>query len=147
MKPFSIFLTTGLVFIAAGFLLYGSNSQAPQLKVAASEVNFEICSYANFSDINLQTARQQKQKTVLFFAASGWCQSCSYLENELQARKPEIPADTTVLRVNYDSDIQTNQKYSVTSQHTLVVLDSNGQELSRWVGGDFDHFLEKLKGI
>ena len=84
---------------------------------------------------------------MLFFAATSWCQSCSKLDHELIENISNIPSDTTVLKVDFDNDQAMNNKYSVTAQHTLVVLDSQGNELKRWLGGGFEQFLQETQTI
>ncbi len=112
----------------------------------AVELQFELDNYVQFSESTLQSSKARGQ-SLLFFAATGWCQTCSELENEIVARAPEIPSGMTVLKVDYDNDTEMNRKYGVTMQHTLVLLDSNGAEITRWAGGNFDAMLKKLSEI
>lgn len=65
---------------------------------------------------------------VLFFHAS-WCPSCRALEGDIQANLSAIPADTHLLKVDYDSATDLRQKYGVTRQHTLVVVDAAGNKI------------------
>ncbi len=72
-------------------------------------------------------------KVVLFFRAS-WCPSCKALNADIQAHLSEIPAGVTILDVDYDSSTDLKKKYAVATQHTLVQVDANGNELKKWVG-------------
>ena len=113
---------------------------------ASNKLLFELANYLNYSEQN-QAHAQSQGTTVLFFAATRWCQTCSLLEEEIIHNTKLIPQKTTILKVDYDQDLTRNKQFGVTSQHTLIVLDKNGTELKRWVGGDFNHLLKELKTI
>jgi len=142
MKPFNILIIISLIIIFGSFVFFKNgfnNSMAT--KVQTSELRMDMLNYLDYSDGALANT-QRKGKSVLFFAATTWCQTCSALEEEIIERQAEIPEGVTILKVDYDNDKAMNQKYVVTSQHTLVVLDENGKELKRWLGGGFDTLLQ-----
>lgn len=70
---------------------------------------------------------------VLFFRAS-WCPTCRTLDADIKAHLSEIPANLTILDVNYDDSAALKQKYSVTYQHTFVQVDANGDLIKKWSG-------------
>lgn len=145
MKPFNVFITISLIVILGGFVFFKDGFNKVQSKpIEQTELLMDIPGYLNYSDNALATS-QLKGKSVLFFAATRWCQSCSELEKEIIEGQSEIPTDVTILKVDYDNDKAMNQKYGVTSQHTLVVLDKDGQEVKRWLGGDFNALLQQIK--
>lgn len=147
MKPFNIFITLAVVTILGGFLVFRNGFNQTQSKsVDQSELRMDMLNYLDYSDDTLANA-EKKGRSVLFFAATTWCQTCSVLEEEIIERQAEIPGDITILKVDYDNDKAMNQKWAVTSQHTLVVLDQNGQEVKRWLGGGFDTLLQQLEEI
>lgn len=117
----------------------------PEPQVAAP-VNFDMENYVNYSAAAVTNAEQRGQ-ALLFFAATAWCQTCSALEEEIVERTAEIPTGLTILKVDYDNDKEMKRKYGVTVQHTLVLLDKNGAELKRWVGGDFNNMLREVGKI
>ena len=78
-------------------------------------------------------------KTVLFFHAD-WCPTCVRLEKDIMSG--EIPADLTILNVNFDTYTDLKKKYGVTSQTTLVQVDSAGNELKKWLGWDLESIVE-----
>lgn len=147
MKPFNIFIAISLIIILSGFVFFRNGfSQVEKTSSEQSELRMDMLNYLDYSNETLANA-QKKGTSVLFFAATTWCQTCSALEEEIIERQAEIPKDVTILKVDYDNDKAMNQKYSVTSQHTLVVLDKNGQEVKRWLGGGFDTLLQELEKI
>lgn len=80
--------------------------------------------------------------TVIFFAAT-WCPSCVAADRNLVSA--EIPNGITILKADYDSEIDLRREYGVTSQHTFVSVDAEGKQLRKWVGGTtIDDIIEKL---
>ena len=147
MKPFNIFIAMSLIVILGGFVFFKDGFDKVQSKpIAQVDLRMDIPGYLDYSDTTLATTRL-KGKSVLFFAATRWCQTCLGLEKEIIERNAEIPSDVTILKVDYDNDKVMNQKYAVTSQHTLVILDKDGKEVKRWVGGGFDSLLQELEKI
>ena len=147
MKPFNILIIISLIIIFGGFVFFKNGfNNFTTTKTQTSELRMDMLNYLDYSDGALANA-QRKGKSVLFFAATTWCQTCLELEKEIIERQAEIPEGVTILKVDYDNDKAMNQRYGVTSQHTLVVLDKNGQEVKRWLGGGFDTLLQQLKTI
>jgi len=79
-------------------------------------------------------------KVVLFFNAS-WCPTCKAIDADIKASLSDIPANTLIMSVDYDSSKDLKVKYGVTTQHTFVQVDADGNSLNKWVGGDT---LEKV---
>ena len=90
-------------------------------------------------------AMAEDGKVVLFFKAS-WCPTCRALDGDIKASLGDIPAGVTILEVDYDKSGDLKQKYGVTTQHTLVQVDSQGTLLNKWSGGNtLESVVEKLK--
>jgi hypothetical protein len=49
------------------------------------------------------------------------------------------------LKTDYDSNNELKKKYGVTYQHTFVQIDSNGNMITKWNGGDIDTLKQNLK--
>lgn len=143
---FNWFLTISLIFIAAGFFFFKDSFTANQnLKSNSNnpEILMDMMNYLDYSEGNLKLA-QAHGRTVLFFAATLWCQTCSQLDKEIKERSGSLPPDVTILKVDYDNDKATKAKYGVTTQHTLIQIDSDGNEIKRWIGGNFDALVQNL---
>src|SRR3989344_108210 len=97
--------------------------------------------YIEYSEENLANALQN-ERVVLYFWAP-WCSTCSVLDDELMERSSELHDDVTIIKVNFDTQKDLKQKYFVTTQHALVQIDRNGNEIDKWVGVDVD-FLKKM---
>lgn len=72
-------------------------------------------------------------KVVLFFRAS-WCPTCRTLDADIKGNLDDIPGGVHILDVNYDDSTSLKQKYGVTYQHTLVQVDSSGNQITKWTG-------------
>lgn len=72
--------------------------------------------------------------TVVLFFHANWCPSCRGLENDLNANLERFPANTHILKLDYDSETDLKKKYGVIRQHTLVVVDTNGVEIKKLTG-------------
>lgn len=95
-------------------------------------------------------ASSANTRRVLFFYAN-WCPTCRPADASFTKNLAQIPADVTLIRVNYN-DTETDQaekdlakKYGVTYQHTFVQIDANGNELTKWNGGQIGELLSNLK--
>lgn len=104
--------------------------------------------YVEYSNIVLENTSSTRR--ILFFYAS-WCPTCRPTDANLKANEDKIPEDVTVIRVNYN-DPETDQgekdlakKYGITYQHTFVQIDSSGQEIVKWNGGQLTELLANIK--
>jgi thiol-disulfide isomerase/thioredoxin len=79
-------------------------------------------------------AKAEKGDVVLFFHAS-WCPSCRGLSSDIESNMSSIPEGVTILKVDYDKEVELKKKYGVTSQHTLVQVDKDGNLIKKWSGG------------
>jgi len=150
MKSFNILITASLILIVAGFVFFKDGFKGAQNTAAETsdspKLLMDVMSYTDYSSAALNNA-QLKGTSVLFFAATTWCQTCSELEKEIIERIDEVPSNITILKVDYDNDKEMNAKWGVTSQHTLIVLDENGQEVKRWIGGGLDTLFQQINEI
>lgn len=76
-------------------------------------------------------AKADSGDVVLFFRAA-WCPTCRALDADIRSNLGDIPEGVTILDVNYDNSTALKQKYGVTYQHTLVQVDSEGNQITKW---------------
>jgi thiol-disulfide isomerase/thioredoxin len=79
-------------------------------------------------------ANAEAGNVVLFFRA-GWCPTCRTVDADIKANMNNIPANLTILDVDYDKSSDLKKKYGVTTQHTFVQVDSKGNLIKKWMGG------------
>lgn len=77
---------------------------------------------------------------VLFFHAP-WCPQCRALEKSIE--EGQIPENTTIIKVDYDTNQRLRQEYGVTIQTTLVRVDDQAKLVKKYVAYD-DPSLETL---
>ena len=86
-------------------------------------------------------------QTRVYFFHAGWCPSCRSLDRDINANLDRIPEGVILFKIDYDTSNDLKRRYGVTYQHTLVVVDADGELVHTWNGGDFDRLLDELEGI
>lgn len=98
--------------------------------------------YEDYSSEKISMATTGKM--VLFFHAD-WCPFCRSLDQNLQSNLENIPEGISILKVDYDTSQDLRVKYGVTTQHTFVQVDENGNEIAQWTGSsNLDELLLKI---
>jgi thioredoxin 1 len=88
--------------------------------------------YESYSANKISMA--QTGDVVIFFHAS-WCPSCRALNSDIEKNVSSLPQGLVVLKADYDKETELKKKYGVTSQHTLVQVDKDGNLIKKWTGG------------
>jgi thiol-disulfide isomerase/thioredoxin len=78
---------------------------------------------------------------LLFFHAP-WCPQCRDLEADIKDN--DIPTGVTIIKVDYDTNQSLRQKYGVTVQTTVVLIDDEGNLVRKFVAYD-DPSLKSIK--
>lgn len=91
-----------------------------------------VGSYVAYSADKLAMA--ETGDVVIFFYAP-WCPSCRGLNSDIEQNISSIPAGVTILKIDYDTSTELKKKYGVTTQHTLVQVDKDGNLIKKWSGG------------
>ena len=99
--------------------------------VNSNGVNIAAGSYDAYTPEKLAFA--ETGNVVLFFSAS-WCPSCRALDKDIKENLSNIPTDLKILEIDYDNSQELKQKYGVTTQHTLVQVNKDGNMISKWSG-------------
>jgi thiol-disulfide isomerase/thioredoxin len=89
--------------------------------------------YEEYSPEKLERANDGD--VVIFFHAA-WCSSCKALEANINSSLGEIPEGVTILKADFDEDVELKEKYGVKIQHSFVQVDANGEAIAKWVGGN-----------
>lgn len=104
-----------------------------QMEMPSQDAAMEVSgSFEAYSPEKL--ARAEEGPVVLAFLAD-WCPSCRAVENSITSQLDEIPADLTILKLDYDTETELKKKYSITTQHSFVRVDAEGNALDSWKGG------------
>lgn len=136
-----VLVITGILFFRSkeNCQAFGSHCVTPTVE-SVSQISPH---YYWYTQQNLEASLKNHEKVVLFFYAP-WCGTCSTLDEELIQHSERLAPGITVLKVQYDKDSYMKKKYGVVVQHTLVLLDDSGNEVSKWVGGDIRELNGKI---
>lgn len=96
-----------------------------------------VGAYTGYSASAVTVALAEKKNVILFFHAS-WCPTCKSADKNFLSETP--PANTVVLKVDFDSNIELRKKYGVTYQHTFVSL--NADETLKKKASGVSHFAD-----
>lgn len=99
-------------------------------------------SYIDYSASAYEAA--QGKTRVLFFHAK-WCPTCKIANEDFNSNLDKIPQNVVLFKVDYDSEKALKEKYSITYQHTFVLVDDNGQAIKKWSGGGTDELISNIK--
>lgn len=134
-----------VIAIAAGFgyLLIQDEASAPETQMATEPVSPSTTSIQPGAYVYYQESliADTPGTKVLFFHAP-WCPQCRQLESEIKVGP--LPDNTTVFKVDYDTNQSLRQKYGVSLQTTLVQIDDQGNLVKKYVAYD-DPTLDSLK--
>lgn len=113
----------------------------PTPEVSEQEIVSQVALAGTFSEYDASLVGTT-DNTVVFFHAD-WCASCKALEAGIS--KETIPEGLTILKADFDTDLELRKRYGVVSQHTLVTVDGDGNLLKKWAGGNtLESITEKL---
>jgi len=93
-----------------------AQSSTQKLVEELEQVEITNSNYQNYSS----TLIGNTQHTVIFFHAD-WCPSCSAAEEGILAG--DIPENLTILKADFDTQLELREKYRVVAQHTFVSVD------------------------
>ena len=79
---------------------------------------------------------QYVDKDIVLFFKAAWCPSCRALDNDIKSNLGDIPENVVLLELDYDTETELKKKYKVTTQHTLVQVDTEGNLINKWSGGN-----------
>ena len=135
-----------IVVLGGGYLLLNYNNPADYTnnvptfedlsKTENENSNKSVSVSLNYLDYSESfLTRANEGKVVLFFKAN-WCPTCNALDKDVLKNLNKIPEDVTILKVDYDVASDLKKKYEVVTQHTMVQVDAQGNEITKWVGGN-----------
>jgi thioredoxin 1 len=161
MRNFLLLIAGVIVLLILGVVSYTvinkKDTQNPLVTVFPTSTPIETntpsvqestLSYLPYSKDTFDSAAVERR--VLFFYAD-WCPTCRPADKNFSENINQIPDDVTLIRVNYnDQDTEQEEKdlakkYNVTYQHTFVQIDQNGNEVTKWNGGQIEELLSKIK--
>ena len=149
-KKVLLIIVSIVVVIGAGviYLLSNNKAEAPEETVSQTTVQQEQAEpiannnqsqaepskqageYLAFSEQAFNSSTNQR---ILFFHAP-WCPQCRDLDKDISANT--VPAGVTIFKTDFDSSQDLKKKYGVTQQTTVVLVDSSGNLVKKFVAYD-----------
>jgi len=149
MKKYLLPLALSAIIVLGGCSQANSSSDAMSSakspSSATSHSDSASQSYITYDQYQASKDKYADSKVVLFFNAK-WCPACRAINEALTSDPGKIPAKTTVVSVDYDQHTDLRQRYGVTTQHTFVQIDTNGEKTRQWVSTSVDALLKELQG-
>ena len=149
MKKYLLPLALSAIIVLGGCSQANSSSDAmssaKSSSSATSHSDSASQSYITYDQYQASKDKYADSKVVLFFNAK-WCPACRAINEALTSDPGKIPAKTTVVSVDYDQHTDLRQRYGVTTQHTFVQIDPNGEKTRQWVSTSVDALLKELQG-
>jgi len=86
-----------------------------------------------------------KTRRVVYFFAADWCELCQGDLHLFRTRTGEIPADVTLVLVDFDNADELRLKYGIPLQDVFLQIDAEGRKKTLWVGGGLKSLQTKIK--
>jgi len=126
--------------------------------LTASHASFAAGGWTDDYDKALAQAKAEKKLVLLDFTGSDWCGWCIKIDKEVFSKQDfktfakanlvpvtlDFPRGKKLPKKTVDQNSKLKGEFKVSGFPTLVLLDGEGKELSRW-GGYSVKFLEDLK--
>ena len=140
IKTISVFFA--VIILVGGVTFYiNSIQKSPypkQQEIQTNSTTKANSRYISYSSSSFAGAADRKR--VLFFHAV-WCPLCKTANDEFTQKNDQIPDDVVVFKTDYDTEKELKAKYTITYQHTFVLVDKQGNEVKKWNGGGIDELV------
>ncbi|CAN5382106.1 hypothetical protein BH10PAT3_BH10PAT3_8350 [soil metagenome] len=110
-----------------------TSEDTAMVKAHEEEAMKKGSSYITYADYTAKKDTYKDAHVVLYFHAP-WCPTCQALDKDINANITNLPANTVIVKTDYDSSTDLKKKYGVTYQHTLVQVDAGGNKIKKWAG-------------
>lgn len=86
-------------------------------------------------------------KNIILFFHADWCPTCQATDTEIKQRITELPEDAVIFKTNFDTETKLREKFEITSQHSMVIIDKNNALQFKQTGFNFDDIVSVLEKI
>jgi thioredoxin 1 len=124
----ALFGGAALLFIMSG-LSGERENPASRTQVQGNTKIAETGPYQTYASEKVAFA---SEGSVLLYFHATWCPTCKALESEILKDPSRIPQNVRILKLDYDTELELRQKYGVTTQHTFVQVDEEGNALQKF---------------
>ncbi len=71
------------------------------------------------------------QSPVVLYFHANWCPVCIQLDSDILGAIADFPAGSTILKLDFDEEIELRQEYGVTVQSTLITINAAGEVVEK----------------
>lgn len=138
MKKWILFAAVFTLIMVGIFAFIGS-----QMSPDTNDANSEDISQSNaefrwYTDLNSAiSAAEKTNKQIFAVFTADWCPACVELESRTLS-KPEVQKEMArkyiPVKIDVDSNPQPSSQYRIFSLPTMLIMDSNGNEIRRIEG-------------
>lgn len=108
-------------------------SETTEAEIVTGDVSTSAGAYIAYDDYEKNVSAYADTSVVLFFNAA-WCSTCKKARDNIESDLSAIPADLTIVVVDFDTAIDLRRTYGVGVQHTFVHIDNQGNQVKKWSG-------------
>ncbi len=106
------------------------------------EENMETTATFSYTDYSEDVRKEAAGKRHILFFHAAWCPTCKKLDTAIKNASSDLAG--TVLKVDYDNELELRKEFGITLQHTLVVIDKDGNVEDTIVGGTVEDIKAAL---
>lgn len=127
-----------LIVVIAGSVIalnISDSSNQPLTTNETSNSSSELKWYANFDSAISEAQNADKQIFAVFSAS--WCPACQQLESETLVDEKviqKLSQNYVAVKIDVDTNPELSSKYGVYSIPTIIIMNSNGDEIKRIEG-------------
>ncbi|KKP67137.1 MAG: Thioredoxin [Candidatus Roizmanbacteria bacterium GW2011_GWA2_35_19] len=133
------------VFVVFVFFRTAQEERIIREKIIVNDItpsdNTEKTDSSRYIDYSKSLFDQMPNKKRVYFFHAKWCPTCKVANEEFTQNIDRIPNDVILFKTDYDSEKGLKSKYGITYQHTFVYVDSQGEEINKWNGGDIEELI------
>jgi thiol-disulfide isomerase/thioredoxin len=108
-------------------------AETTEAEAVGGGVSSSAGAYIAYDDYERNPSAYSDTAVVLFFNAA-WCSTCKRARDNIEADLSAIPADLTIVVVDFDTAIDLRRTHDVGVQHTFVQIDNQGNQIKKWSG-------------
>jgi len=102
----------------------------------------ELVTYVDYSPQHYK-ALLGNQPFALSFHAD-WCLACFILDQRINDNLEALPSDFTILKVDYDNEIELEKQYNILGPSIVLIFDEQGEISMKLAAPTFEMFLEEV---
>jgi thiol-disulfide isomerase/thioredoxin len=144
MQTIAIIIAVVVLIFGVGYLATNSSNDATSTPQAKTESSVEVTletedastqetessstedSAGRYVSYDAEEVAQSDAEHILLFFHATWCPSCRALDADITANTESIPDGVEIYKVDYDTQTALKQQYGVTTQHSVIEIDSTG---------------------